>query len=159
MTYDVKEDTIILTGSPATIKNINFTIRSTGPITFYQSKQKAIANEGVEAIDNKNNHISANNMTAWFTKDSNENLILDKIDISENVKITSKDTIVTSRKGTYHAIDSKIYLYDDVTINQNGNILKGAKAETDLNTSISKILSDSKTGRVKGIFKEKKKKE
>lgn len=156
--YDVKEDTAVLTGAPAKIKSPEFTITSKGPMTYYPSQQKAIAKEGVEAVDTQNNHVYADLMTAWFTKDEKGELVLDKIDIEQNVKIISKDTTVTALKGTYHAIKGKIYLYDDVIINQNGNILKGSKAETDLNTSISKILSGDKSGRVSGVFKEKKKK-
>lgn len=158
MIYDVKEDTAVLTGAPAKIKSPRFVITSKGPITYYQSQQKATAQEGVEAVDNKNNHVYADLMTAWFTKDKEGELVLDKIDIEQNVKIISKDTTVTALRGTYHAMQGKIYLYDDVVITQNGNVLKGSKAETDLNTSISKILSGDKSGRVSGVFKEKKKK-
>ena len=96
-------------------------------------------------------------MTAYFTKDANDKMILNKIDIEQNVKITSQDTVVTALRGTYYAIDGKIKLFDDVVINQNGNILNGSTAETDLNSGISKILSGAKSGRVSGVFKEKKK--
>ena len=65
---------------------------------------------------------------------------------------------MTALRGTYLAQAGKINLFDDVVINQNGNILKGSRAETDLNTGISKILSGSSSkGRVSGVFKEKKK--
>lgn len=158
MVYDVKEDRATLTGAPAKIKSTDFTITSEGPITYYQNQQKATAKDNVKAIDNQNNHVFADMMTAWFTKDTNNKLVLDKIDIEQNVKIISNDTTVTALRGTYYALKRKIYLYDNVVINQKGNILKGSKAETDLNTSISKILSDDKTGRVSGVFKEKKKK-
>ena len=157
MIYDVKKDTAILNGTPAKIKSPEFNITSKGPITYYQSQQKAIADNGVEAVDSKGNHVYADLMTAWFTKDTNNQLVLDKIDIEQNVKITGKDTTVTALKGTYNALTEKIYLYDDVTIIQNGNVLKGSRAETDLKTSISKILSDGQKGRVSGVFKEKKK--
>ena len=158
MVYDIKEDTAILTGSPAKIKSPEFTITSKGPITYYQSKQKAIAENGVEAIDNQNNHIFADLMTAWFTKDKNGNLVLDRIEIEQNVKIVNKDATVTASRGTYNAISEIINLYDDVVINQQGNILKGSQAETNLKTSVSKIISGGQNNRVSGIFKEKKKK-
>ena len=158
MIYDVKEDTATLSGSPAKIKNQDFTITSKGPIIYYQSQQKAVAQDGVEAVDNKGNTVTADLMTAWFVKDKNKKLVLDKINIEKNVKITSKDTTVTALRGTYHALSGKIFLYDDVVINQQGNILKGSQAETDLNTSVSKILAGEKSGRVSGVFKEKKKK-
>lgn len=156
--YDVKQDTAVLTGMPAKISNPDFTITSKGPITYYQSQQKAIATDNVIAIDNKDNHVYADLMTAWFKKDQNNEMVLDKIDIEQNVKIISKDTTVTALKGTYHARLGKIFLYDDVVITQQGNILKGSQAETDLNTSISKIIAGEKSGRVSGVFKEKKKK-
>lgn len=158
MIYDVKDDTAVLTGSPAKIKSPEFTITSKGPITYYQSQQKATAREGVEAIDNQNNHVYADLMTAWFTKDNNGKLVLDKIEIEQNVKIISKDTTVTALRGTYNALTGIINLYDDVVISQQGNVLRGSKAETNLKTSISKIISGGQNNRVSGVFKEKKKK-
>ncbi len=54
--------------------------------------------------------------------------------------------------GIYYPDKGKVYLYENVVINQNGNILKGDKAETDLNTGISKVLSGQ--SRVSGIWYE-----
>lgn len=158
MIYDVKEDSAILTGTPAKIKSPEFTITSKGPITYYQNQQKAVAKEGVEAVDNQNNHVYADLMTAWFTKDKTGKLVLDKIEIEQNVKIISKDTTVTALRGTYNALSGIINLYDDVVISQQGNVLKGSRAETNLKTSVSKIISGGQNNRVSGVFKEKKKK-
>ena len=94
-------------------------------------------------------------MTAWFTKDKNGKLILDNVDIEKNAKIVTPDGTVTAKKGNYNAITGIIKLFDDIEISQNGNVLRGSKAETNLNTGISKILSGTK--RVSGVFKEKKK--
>ena len=157
--YDISTDSAVLTGAPATIKTPDSTITSQGPITYYQSEQKAIATDNVIATDAKGNKVYADKMTAYFTKDQNGKMVLEKIDIEQNVKITSTDTTVTSLTGTYYAAQGKIKLFDNVVINQKGNILKGDLAETDLNTGISKLLSSKKTGRVSGIFKEKQKKE
>ena len=158
MIYDIKDDTAVLTGSPAKIKSPEFTITSNGPITYYQSQQKAVAKDSVEAVDKQNNHVLADLMTAWFTKDNKGELVLDKIEIEQNVKIISKDTTVTAKRGTYNALSGIINLYDDVVINQQGNILRGSRAETNLKTSISKIISGGQNNRVSGVFKEKKKK-
>ena len=97
-------------------------------------------------------------MIAYFKKDSSskENLTLDKVDIFGNIKIITKDATVTAQKGTYLPQKGLIKLFNDVIINQDGNLLKGDKAETNLHTGISKLISSSKTGRVKGVFKEKK---
>lgn len=157
--YDITQDTAILKGSPARIKTPDADITAKGSITYYQTAQKAIAVDNVIATDAKGNKVYADLMTAYFTNDSSGKMILDKIDIEKNVKIISQDAEITALKGTYYAIAGKINLFDDVVINQNGNILKGSKAETNLNTGISKILSGGIKERVSGIFKEKKKKE
>ena len=156
LVYDIKDDKATLNGTPARIKTPDAEISSAGPIIFWISSQKAVAQNNVIAVDKQGNTVRADNMTAYFIKGSDNKLILDKIDISDNVKINAKDAEITSVSGTYFANEGKIKLFDDVIITQNGNILKGNSAETDLNTGISRILSGS-TGRVSGVFKETKK--
>ena len=157
--YSVDTDSAVLNGGPALIKTQNAEISADGTITYYQSQQKAIALNNVIATDANGNKVHADLMTAWFTKDSDDKLVLDKIDIEQNLKIISNDATVTAVKGTYFALEGKIKLFDDVVISQNGNILKGDTAETNLNTGVSKILSGGKSGRVSGVFKEKNKKD
>ncbi len=155
--YDVTKDSAVLTGAPAHIKIPDADITAEGHITYYQNEQKAIAENNVVAIDNKGNKVHADLMTAWFKKDAADKLALDKINIEKNVKIISKDATITALKGVYYASSGKVKLFDDIVINQDGNILRGSTAETDLNTGISKILSGGASKRVSGVFKEKKK--
>ena len=157
--YSVDTDSAVLKGEPARIKTADADITAKGSITYYQSEQKAVAVDNVTAVDTKGNKVRADLMTAWFTKDADNKLTLDKIDIEKNLKITAQDADITAVKGTYFARTGKIKLFEDVVINQNGNILKGDTAEADLNTGISKILSGAKSSRVSGVFKEKKKKD
>ncbi len=159
LVYDIKTDNIILTGHPAKIITPDATITAQGEIVYYQTSQKATASDNVTVIDNKNNKVFSDFMTAYFTRNDKNKIILDKIEINQNIKIVTPDATITANNGTYYSIENKINLFDNVVITQNGNILKGDKAETNLNTGISKILSNKKTGRVSGIFKEKKKKE
>ena len=156
MIYDVSSDTATLKGKPAKIKTPDAQITSDGDIVFYQSEQKAIAKNNVKAIDHQGNLVNADEMIAYFKKDENNKLILDYIDINDIIKIKTQDADITAKRGTYYANEGKIKLFEDVTITQKGNILRGNMAETDLNTGISKILS-GKTNRVSGIFKETKK--
>ena len=162
MVYDVNKDSAVLKGNPAKVTTSNTTITAKGSITYYQSEQKAVAIDDVIVIDtqgNQGNQVHADLMIAYFTKDKSGKMILKNIDIEKNVKITSRDAVVTALKGKYNALEGKVYLFDDIVITQQGNVLKGSKAETDLKTGISKILSGSTSGRVSGVFKEKSKKE
>ncbi len=155
MIYDINDDTATLTGTPAKIKTPETSISAQGSITYYQSQQKAIAKDNVIAVDGKGNKVYGDLMTAWFKKDKNGKMVLDTVDIEHNAKIISSEGIVTAKKGNYNAITGIIKLFDDIEITQNGNVLRGSKAETNLNTGISKIISGNK--RVSGIIKEKKK--
>ncbi len=156
--YNLDKDSAVLIGTPAKIKTETETISAKENITYYPSQQKAIALGDVEAIDKEKNRLYSDKMIAYFKKDSSskENLTLDKVDIFGNIKIITKDATVTAQKGTYLPQKGLIKLFNDVIINQDGNLLKGDKAETNLHTGISKLISSSKTGRVKGVFKEKK---
>ena len=154
--YDLQKDEAVLIGEPAKITTDKEVITAKEKITYYPSEQKAIALGDVQATDKDGNKIYSDKMIAYFIKENEKssNLIIDKVDVFGNVKITTPDTTVTSEKGSYYPREGKAYLFNNVIINQEGNLLRGEKAETDFNTGISKLLSSSK-GKVKGVFKEK----
>ncbi len=155
--YKISEDAAILKGMPAKIKTPNEEISAVQSITYYPSAQKAIALGDVEAIDKDNNKLYADIMTAYFEKDEKGQLQMQRVEADGNVKIVTKDATVTALKGIYKPQEAVIKLLDNVVISQDGNILKGDEAETNLNTGISRLLSQKKNGRVSGVFKEKSK--
>lgn len=156
--YDMTKDQAILVGKPATIKTAKETLTAEENIIYYPSEQKAIAKGNVRVIDQQNNNLYSDKMIAYFIKSNTkkQDMTLDKVDIFGNIKIITKDAEVSAEKGTYLPQSGLIKLFNNVTINQQGNILHGDKAETNLNTGISRLLSGNKNGRVKGVFKEKK---
>ena len=156
--YNLLQEQAILVGSPATIKTAKETLTAQEGITYYPKEQKAVAKGSVHVIDQQKNNLYSDKMVAYFIKpaDKTKNMELDKVDIFGNIKIISKDAEVSAQKGTYLPQSGLIKLFDNVTINQQGNILHGDNAETNLNTGISRLLSRNKQGRVKGVFKEKK---
>ncbi len=156
--YNLEKDIAVLTGRPAKIKTETETITAQDSIIYYPSAQKAVAGGNVETVDKDGNKLFADEMTAYFIKsdDKKSNLTLDKVDIAGNVKIVTKDAVVTADSGTYLPQSGLIKLFDNIVIDQDGNLLRGDKAETNLNTGISRLLAGAKQGRVKGVFKEKK---
>lgn len=159
MDYNLIKDEMILKGVPyATIKTDKETITATDNITYYPSEDKAVALGDVVAFDPENK-IYSNKMISYFTKDQNGKQVLERVEIysdNKQVKIVSKDAVVTGERGVYLPQINKVRLYDNVVINQEGNILKGDYGETDLKTGISRLLSNKKSGkRVSGVFHEK----
>lgn len=158
MNYDLIQDVAVLKGKPAKIATAKEIITAEDNITYYPSQQKAVAFGNVMATD-KENKLYADKMVAYFVKENetSSNIVLDKVNVYDHVKIVTPNTIVNADRGVYHPQTGKVKLFDNITINQDGNILHGDQAETDLNSGISKLISTKKSGKVKGVFKEKKK--
>lgn len=162
--YDLRKDEMILRGKPAAkiTTTDNKIITATDNITYYPSQNKAIAFGDVIAKD-QDNTIYANKMVSYFTKNAQGQSELKKVEIysdDKQVKIINEQAVITGDWGVYLPQINKVRLYDNVVINQDGNILHGDYAETDLKTSISRVLSNKKNGkRVSGVFIEKDKDE
>lgn len=159
MVYNLTEEEITLRGTPAKIiNNQKDTITAEDEIVYYPEKQIAIATGNVIATS-KDNTVYSDKMISHFTKDTEGNLNMDKVEIYDHVKIITPQATATSDRGTYFPQKGMVTLFDNVIINQDGNILKGDYAETNLNTGISRMLSKNTHTRVSGVFKEKENKE
>lgn len=159
MDYDVASDSMILKGTPAKIKTAQEEITATGSITYYPSKQQAIALENVAATDSQKNKVYSDKMISFFEKNAQGNLEMQRVEIYDNVKIVTKDAEVTADRGVYLPKDNLVNLYENVIIKQNDNFIRGDYAVTDLNTGVSRLQTKKGSGkRVSGVFKEKDKK-
>lgn len=158
MDYDLGKEEIILIGTPAKIQNTKGeTVSADEKIIYYPKDNRAVATGNVVATDKENN-VYSDKMVSYFTKDKDGNMEMDKVNIYDHVKIVTPQAVATSDRGTYFPKKGLVHLYDNVVINQDGNILKGDFAETDLNTGISRMLSKKNSKkRVSGVFREKEK--
>lgn len=157
MDYDLIADKAVLRGRPAKVKTETDTITAEEHITYYPSQQKAVA-EGNVFATNGESKIYSDSMIAYFEKDAAGKTAIKQVKVFGNVKILTKDGTVWADRGTYLPKQGLIKLYDNITLDQNGNKLHGDLAETDLNTGISKMLTAPGTKkRVTGVFIEKSK--
>lgn len=135
-------------------KKVMLTVDATKQIELHQSENKVVAIGNVITKNDKNT-IYADKMTSFF-----ENNEMKKVDFSGNIKVVSQDGVVTADRGEYFVKEEVVKLYDNVTITQGENKLKGEYAETSMKTGISKIIGSEKSGgRISGVFKEQKKEE
>lgn len=149
--YNLQQDFLLIKGKPAIVKNAQAKVSATDSITYYPALSKAVAKGNVIA-DNGKNKIFSDTMETYFKKDKNGEMVLERVEIPQNPKIVTKDGSVKAKSGIYYPDQNMVYMYEDVIIDQNGNILKGDKAETNLNTGISRILSGKE--RVSGVWYE-----
>ena len=159
MDYDLQAEEIILTGTPAKIESSKGeTITAEEQIIYYPDKQIAVATGNVIAKDQENT-VYADKMISYFQKNASGDLEMKEVKIFDNVKIVTPQATATSDRGSYLPNEGTVHLFDNVIINQDGNILKGYHPETNLNTGISRMHSGKNGQRVSGVFKEKKDKD
>lgn len=76
----------------------------------------------------------------------------------ENVEVVTPKGFAWADKGVYNPADKKVELFNNVRLEQSGNYITGAHAETDLETSVSRITGDETSGgRISGTFYRKRK--
>ena len=158
-TYDLPTQISTLKGKPAQLTNKMGVITAKNSIVYYGAENKSVATGDVIAKSPEYT-VYSDKMISYFTMNKQGQRELKKVDIfadNRPVKIINQQAEVTGKKGSYFPLENKFKIFDDVVIKQNGDILNGDYAETDLNTGISRLLPTKKGGRVSGIFHNKKK--
>jgi lipopolysaccharide export system protein LptA len=111
---------------------------------------QAIGNAEIIQTDKK---LNAASITANFIKDKNGKQILKDATANSNVRITTPDEVLTGDNGFYNAQTSIAEVKGNVKIVRGPNSLEGERAEVNLETNLSKMFSNPKTGeRVKAVF-------
>lgn len=123
----------------------------TGEVVLYGNYLSEARKNGFVTIKQGENVLKAERITAYLNKGGKKDL--QKAVAVGNVTVTTPDGKARGDKGTYIPQENKVELFDNVRIEQNGNYIEGAHAETNLVTSISRITGDENTGgRIRGKF-------
>ena len=106
---------------------------------------------GHVTIKQGENTLRAEKITAYLDKSGKGNLT--KAIAVGNVKVNTPKGSAKGDRGVYNPKQNMVELFDNVRIEQNGNFIEGAYAQTDLLTSVSRITGDENTGgRIRGTF-------
>lgn len=98
-------------------------------------------------VQDGGNTLEADLITVWTVNNA-----LDHAEATGNVVITGKEQTATSEKATYTASTNIAELIGKVKIKQDVNMLEGDRAELNMTTNVSKMTSQGKSARVKGVF-------
>lgn len=97
--------------------------------------------------------LSANNITATFTKDANGKQILKIANANGSVIIETPTEMLIGDHGIYNAVDNTAEVKGNVKVIRGRNMLEGDRAEVNLTTNVSKMFGAPHSGkRVKGVF-------
>lgn len=159
LVYHLETGIAVLTGTNLTLTSPDYTIKARDSFTFFDTDNKALI-KGIAKATYHESTIESDEIIAWFhTLKTNEtHQSLKEAEAHGHVKITTPNDIAYGDKAHYNGQSEKAILTGNVRITHAKNDITGSKAEIDLKTGISKMLSETNEntpgqGRVRGVIR------
>lgn len=152
--YDVAEDRATLTGQDLRIVTDTEKLTAKEKVEFFSKENRMVASGGATA-ERGTDSLKAEKMDAFFAKNADGQLKVDRITAEGGVTIKTEKETVTGDRGDYNIGTKKAVLTGRVKIYQGASWLEGTRAEIDLKTGISQLFAEGNAeteGRVKGVF-------
>ncbi len=152
--YNVKTGNAILTGKDLKIVSDDSILTAKDRIE-YNGKEDKMTAVGSPVATKGENTLTADAMSAYFTKDDAGKMAANKITSHGNVVIKTPTETATGDDGVYDVTTQKAVLTGKVRILQDKNWLEGTRADVDMATGISQLSGTGNTstdGRVTGMF-------
>lgn len=155
--YDVSKGYAELTGQALKLVTQTDTVTADEKMTYDSNARIAHAIGNARAVRG-DDIIDADTLIARFIIDANGEQVMDEMEATGNVKITTPTEVLTSDKGVYKARTNMATVTGNVKILRGQSTIEGARGQIDLNTNISKMYSDGGAraaggdGRVRGVF-------
>ncbi len=142
--YDLEQAVLVVTGKKVTLTSGKDRITATQQMEYYEKKQMAVARQNATA-NHDGKVLRANTLVALFTKDKHGKSQVSRVQAFENVRVVTKTESIWASKGIYDVTTGIVTLNGNVRITRDGNQLNGDNAIINLNTGISKLLTDPGT--------------
>ena len=147
--YDVARGILVLTGNVRMVTGTDKII-ARDSLEYWEKRGLAVA-RGNAIASRGENRLRADILTAHFTEDKDGKSKITRIDAFDNVLVSSPGEIATGKQGVYNVETGIAILSGSVKITRGENQLRGAYAEVDLNTGVSRLFG-SATQRAQGYF-------
>ena len=147
--YDKNKEILYLNGNSKVIHE-NSVLTSKKQARYYQDLNKIEA-EGNVVLQREDSTLYADKVE-MFLSDSKK-MEIQKIEAFGNVKIETEDAVAKGDYGKYLPQNDEVELKGNVSIEKDGNVVYGDKAMTNLKTTVSRMISENKNGRVSGVIR------
>lgn len=148
--YDIDNGVLVMTGETVRLDTAEDTIIARDSLEYYEQRQIAVARGEALAIRG-DRRLRANILTAHFGEGGQRAAIV-RIEASGNVLVSTPTEIVRAEKGDYDPARGLATLAGNVKITRGDTQLNGDRAEVNLQTGESRILSSRSGERVRGLF-------
>ncbi len=152
--YDLEKAILVVAGDRVRFDTGNDQITANQQMEYWEKKQMAVARgRAVGLHDGK--RIRAEVLVAFLRSDQQGKSRVFRVQAFDNVVIQTEIDTVRANEGTYDVDSGIATLIGNVRITRGENQLAGGRAEVNLNTGISKLLSGSDES-VRGLLVPKK---
>ena len=149
--YDLDKAVAVVTGADLRLSTPTDLITARDSLEYWENRNIAVA-RGAASMTRGERILSAETLTATLGRDQQGALRATRVDAFDNVTITTTDEFVRGDKGVYDVDRDIAVLEGAVKITRGENQLNGDRAEVNLKTGVSRLLSLGQSGRVRGLL-------
>lgn len=148
--YDIDGGVLFLTGDTVRLDTAEDTIIARDSLEYYEQRQLAVARGDALAIRD-DRRLRADTLTAHFGE-GGRRATMERIEALGNVLVSTPTDIVRAEKGDYNPDRGLATLTGNVKITRGETQLNGERAEVNLKSGESRLLSARPGERVRGLF-------
>lgn len=148
--YDIDGGVLVMTGDNIRLDTPDDTITARDSLEYYETRQLAVARGDAIAIRG-DRRVRADVLTAHFGE-GNRQAAMDRIEALGNVLVSTPTDIVRAEKGDYDPARGVATVTGNVKITRGDTQLNGERAEVNLESGESRLLSSPSGERVRGLF-------
>lgn len=139
--YDVDNAVLVLSeGHPVRLLTPTTEITAQKQIEYWDKKQVAVARGHAQVVQDTKK-LSGDVITARIRKNAQGKSEIWQVEAFDNVVIHTAQDVVTAARGVYNLTSGVAHLSGSVTITRGPNRLNGCRADVNLKTGISTLLS------------------
>ncbi|MDH3738506.1 MAG: hypothetical protein OER92_04875, partial [Alphaproteobacteria bacterium] len=141
--YDVIKGILVMTGEEVRLVTAQDTITARDSLEYYEDRQLAVARGNALAV-REDRQVRADVLMAHFDDKEglNRSSQMERIEAVGNVHLSTATEIVTAQRGDYQLSTGVATVTGDVRITRGETQLNGDRAEVDLNSGQSRLLTD-----------------
>jgi lipopolysaccharide export system protein LptA len=148
--YDIDNGVLVLTGETVRLDTAQDTIIARDSLEYYEQRQIAVARgDAVAHRDDRRQRAAM--LTAHFGE-GGRSAAMERIEATGNVLVSTPTDIVRAEQGDYSPERGLATLTGNVKITRGDTQLNGDRAEVNLQTGESRLLSSRSGERVRGLF-------
>lgn len=150
--YDVDKQVAVVTGRNLKLVTKTDVVTARDSLEYYEAREMAVA-RGDAVATRGNDTLRADVLIGQFKKGPDGATVMERIDGSGNVVVTTATDVALSDKLVYSVADETAVLIGDVKITRGDNQLNGEAAEMNMKTKINRVIAGPATGgRVSGLL-------